>query len=168
LRAFHAKLCHNSAMSKIQRILRQIFWGLYFFIFFLLNLYNIADFFSPESAHHLYFQILYLFDTRLILNYILTFIQINLTLIHLIGLALFIHRTPLFNQKTWQYLFLLRIVFDIVGHPYGVQYLISLYHQSPSICLSAFIFICSFYVPSYIASYHYAFKDGIFNKSSNT
>jgi hypothetical protein len=58
----------------------------------------------------------------------------------------------------WKCLFILRVIFDIAGHPYEVITVASFYHAEPKIGFLMLLLGISPYIPSYWACWQYAFK----------
>jgi len=131
---------------------------LYLIIVSLFILKKAVIFFGPQSPVQLYFYILNCFNPLFFFLYMCNYLQLALSLIHIIPLALYIHRLQIFPEIVWQYLFILKIIFDICGNSYHVSYLVSLYHYSPLIAISAFLSSIAIYLPMYWVCYNYAFK----------
>ena len=141
-------------------------WEIYFAIVAAHAVVSAAQLISPLSPVNLYVNMLAAFDKRFYITYFACALQILLNIIHLIPLALYIRQTPFLNPKFWQYLFILRILFDIVGHPYETKTLTSLYYSNHRILMILFVQTALTYLPSYIACYQYAFnRTNIFSKS---
>ncbi len=134
------------------------FWLLYFSLFTSLTLQNVYNFFAPGSPQLFYFRILCRFDNLLLISYFATFIQIILNIIHCLPIALYALRIRLFKPKLWQILLILRLIFDIIGHPYAMNYLAGFYYDSLKIFAVVLFSSISIYIPSYWVCYKYAFK----------
>lgn len=138
-------------------------WEIYLPFFVILAMGRAVSFFAPQTPEHLYFKILYSFNPVFYISYSLSLIQIILTLIHGIPLVLFTFRIPLLKPKFWQYLLILRVIFDLTGHPYEMNTVVSMYHASPRICALTILLAILPYLPSYWACCAYAFRqDALF------
>lgn len=133
-------------------------WEVYSFILLFSVLRRAWNFFSPSSPIYLYFYLLKAFHPFYTFLYAVNVWQIFLSVIHILPLVLFIYRVPFGNPKFWQYLFILRIIFDLAGNSYECDTVISFYHEDPLLGLAILIQSISTYIPSYIACYQYAFK----------
>ncbi len=136
-----------------------ILWRMYLAITIFIVFKESVEFFSPCSTKNLFFSILTSFDFSFFLLYYLSFMQIMFTLIHCIPLALYTYRIKLFSSSLWRGLFALKIIFDITGHGYELNYFNSLYNQDPTIALTMLAVSIIKYIPWYIACYEYAFKN---------
>jgi len=141
-------------MSKTQ----QFIWELYCLIVLAFTIRKALNFFLPGTEVYLYFQILHGFDSLFLFNYILNFFQITTNLIHFLPLALYIYRRRLFSPAIWKTLFIFKVIFDICGHSFETNYLVSLFHHDPLVCLYVLLSSIFVYVPAYWACYIYAFK----------
>ena len=145
---------HNSDMSWVKKIILEI----YVVLFALFVGQQAVDFFSPYSAIHLYFRILIAFDLSFFFQYFLNLVQILLNILHLFPLIFFIHHKNYSPSRFWQCLLILRIIFDVTGHPYAVTQLISLYRDDPQLSAIVLLSYLSFCLPSYVACYRFAFR----------
>ena len=132
-------------------------WAFYFALIFFLVTQKVYAFFSPDAHPYFYYSFLKYFHFRYMFVYGAALVQVILNVVHLVPLILFITCQEFLNKKFWQTLFILRIFFDIFGHSFEIQELISYYHLKPLICLLIFIKEAAPYIPSYIACYLYAF-----------
>jgi len=133
-------------------------WEVYFCIHFFFVAKRTFFFFTSHSPVNFYFFILNSFHPYFQISYGAAFSQILLDIAHLVPLFLYITRQRLWDPQIWQALFLLRIIFDIIGHPYEIHDLMSLYHYDPQVCLKITLLSVSAYIPSYIACFQYAFN----------
>ncbi len=136
----------------------QVVWLGYFLVLLMYVGQATYRFFVPGETTHLYFTILYAFDDIFLLNYLVNLCQITLNLIHLVPVLLYIFRMRVFNAKFWQYLLILRLMFDIFGHSFEMLSLRSLLYLNVKVFLFVLAQSVSVYIPSYIACYRYAFK----------
>ena len=133
-------------------------WEIYLVFFAVLILKNTYDFFAFNSPVYFYFLILRCFAPAFLVIYFINLIQTVLNLLHLIPLSLTIYKIRFLPTKFWQYLFILRVIFDLFGHSYDKNILLSFYHDDFVIFWFSCTRIFFFYMPSYIACYFYAFK----------
>jgi hypothetical protein len=130
--------------------------------YFILMVYFVAErsysFFSFDSPQYLYFSILKAFDISFVLPYTLSLMQNIFNIFHLLPLALYMMRIPIFSERFWQYCLVLRLIFDFTGHSYETIYIMGLkqYDLSTTVLVLAAGLIP--YVPSYIMCFRYAFK----------
>ncbi len=140
------------------RFKKKWLWEAYLIIL-LISLFTKAwNFFLPASPIHLYFSLLKAFDPSYIFLQTINACQIFLSLLHIFPLVFYIYRIYVFTPKFWQYLFILRIIFDLTGNSYAMKTLISFYNEDPLLGLAVLIQSISTYIPSYIACYCYAFR----------
>lgn len=131
------------------------------FYFFLLSIFvtnQVISFFAANSPKVLYFLILGTFDVGLYYIYFLSFIQVSLNIAHLIPVFFYIQHISFLPKSFWKKFFILKIIFDVVGHNYEWVYLVSLFHYNPKVFVIVFISSIAIYIPSYIFCYRYAFK----------
>ena len=121
-------------MTRNQRFI----WEIYFLMITLFSIKKVLYFFDPSSSVYLYYQLLQYFDQLFVVIYCFAFFRIALSMIFLLPFLLFIYRIRLFPSMIWQSFFTFCIIFNIVGHQYEVNYLLSLYHHSPIIWGIAF------------------------------
>ena len=133
-------------------------WEIYLVFFAVLIFKNTYDFFALHSPVYIYFLILRFFDPAFLFIYFINLIQTILNLLHLIPLGLTVYKIRFLPTKFWQYLFILRVIFDLFGHSYDKNILVSFYHDDSIIFWFSCARIFFFYMPSYIACYFYAFK----------
>ncbi|MCA9399245.1 MAG: hypothetical protein KC618_05820 [Candidatus Omnitrophica bacterium] len=133
-------------------------WYFYFLSFGLMIGRESCAFFTPGSRIYQYFFYLRQFDQSFIFDYLLNTTQVVLNLIMLLPILLYTHRLKLLSAKFWQYLLILRFIFDICGHPFALHNLTALHHSNPKIAILVYAQILLFRLPSYAACYFYAFQ----------
>ena len=133
-------------------------WRIYFFIFASLIVKTTYVFFDPKSDVHLYLEILYIFHPSYFLMYFYNLIQIVLNCFFLLPLLFFIMRVRFFSPQFLQCMFILRLVFDLIGHPFEMIQLSSIFYENPKMAIIIFLYSIFFYIPSYAACYQYAFQ----------
>ena len=146
---------------------RQYFiWSLYLLYFSLITFGSAAQIFSKSSPQFQYFYILVSFDPAYFFSYFLTLTQVILNIVNLMPLFLFITRIKFLPAAFWQYLLILRFVFDIVGHPFEMNNLMSYLKSDPNIFIFLIVSSIITHAPSYGTCFYYAFRqDRLFSKS---
>lgn len=135
-------------------------WELYFYFIFYLALRNSVHLFSSNSEEYLYYFILRNFNPVFYFAYFAHVMQVLLTLIHCIPLALYIYRIRFLNPMFWQFLFIARCVFEIFGHSYSWKMALAYHKSSPPLLVLILLSLILPYIPSYIVCYRYAFSNG--------
>ncbi|HLF18560.1 MAG TPA: hypothetical protein VI749_06670 [Candidatus Omnitrophota bacterium] len=141
-------------MTKNQRFI----WEVYFLVILLFMARKIFDFFTPDTPAYLYFHILQCFDPLFLFVYFFNVAQIVLNTVLLIPLALFIYQLKIGPPVVWRVLFILKMVFDTIGHSYETTYLVSLFYHSRPIAIMTFLSSVAVYIPAFIAQFSYAFR----------
>src|SRR6185503_4512269 len=140
-------------MSKSQRFI----WELYFLVVLLFTVRKSFSFFDPQSDVYLYFEILTSFDSGLKIIYLFNLLQIIFNVIQFLPLALFIYDKKLLTAIVWQIFFSFKVAFDLVGHTFESNILLSLWHSDTLLTVGIFVSSTAIYVPAYIALFLYAF-----------
>jgi len=133
-------------------------WKFYFIIFLFMCQKKLIHVFWPDSKEFLYYFILRAFDSIFHIPYCQYLLQVFLSALHCIVLFLFIYRIKWLNAEFWKYALILRCLFEVTGHSYELNNLIAFYRYDPMILLSILAFYITPHIPSYFASYWYAFK----------
>lgn len=137
---------------------KNLFWELYAVLYAGFIFRQALLLFSPESSVYLYFYIIRSFNKLFFFNYSLAIFQLMLDFVHMIPLVAYIYRVPLLFPRFWQYLLILRIIFDLFGNSYDRNQLISLYQMDFTTGVYATLVWLMPYLPSYIANFFYAFR----------
>ena len=132
-------------------------WKIYFLVYSSVILLSSLGFFQASSSIHLYFNIIQAFDNVFLTSYIFWGLQIFFNLLHLVPLFLFAFRKSFLSAPLWQTLLLFRVFFDITGHSYELNQILSLYYANPKTAIYVTLLICAMHIPSYTACYLYAF-----------
>lgn len=147
--------CHNSAMRKTKLTI----WCIYILIYILFVTKRCYNLFTPGEIGYNYFNYLIHFDVYFIFIYFFNMMQVLFTTLHLMPVLLYVFKIDLFNKRVWKFLLSLRIIFDILGNNYEWHFLNSIKQVSlPSFYILLTLSI-AVYIPSYYASYRYAFKN---------
>ncbi len=136
---------------------RRLFWKFYFFLFVPLPLGAMVGILFPESVIYSYYHVLIAFDPTYYLPYYLNVISAYLNLLSLIPLFLFAFGLRFLHPRVWQTLFILRAIFDIVGHRYEYVFIQSLLLTGAWPTFLAIAISLAVIFPSYLACYRYAF-----------
>lgn len=149
----------------------QIVWFAYFLLYAPRVLARAIQFGHPSFSPNLYYTIMRHMHPYFWIPFMFNFFQIGINLIHVLVLFLYIFHIKIFNRSFWQVLFVLRIAFDVCGHGYALNEWASYYIVGAETCFQSpttssilctpwhleFVLFLTFFVPSYIASYMYAF-----------
>lgn len=135
-----------------------LLWLTYFYFFFIFSIAQASAFFGLDSPSQFYYAVLYSFNSIFALDYFFNVIQVLLTLIHLIPLYLFLYKKWTNNQELFKFLLAFRLLFDITGHSWEVNFLASIYQLNPYLCSTLLAGFALLYLPSYYGCYVYAFK----------
>ena len=134
------------------------FWEVCFILYAVLTIRRAVEFFSPHSEIFFYYYFLCAFDHHYLFIYVLNLLQIIFNLWHCLPMGFYTYDIFWLRPKVWQYLLMMKIVFDVMGNSYDKQLLLSLYHSDPKIALTVFLQGFIFQIPAYIACYRYAFR----------
>lgn len=114
------------------------------------------SFFAPGEVQHFYYSIMRgfePFDTTTLVNAG----QVCIDLVMLIPLYAFVLRTNIHSETFWKYCLFLKVIFDIAGNSYELNYLRA-YYLDNTIYFTYVIFsIVLITAPSYVAIYQYIF-----------
>lgn len=136
----------------------QRIWGIYFVFAIILAAIRAHSFFSLDTSEHLYFSILHSFSKIFLVSYVISFLQVIISLFHCLPLALYIFGWSLGPAAFWRVMLSLRIAFDLTGNSYAQNTFISIYRSDPVLCLVTLLFFVLPYVPWYWACWRYAFR----------
>ncbi len=134
-------------------------WKIYFFIAAPLTLGNFLAVLHPDSPLYAYYHILMTFDADFTLFWGLNIASGLLNFISLIPFFLYVFQIKFLKLRIWQWLFALRVIFDLTGHSYEVSFFKSLFYSNPQYALSMILLSLAVYIPSYIACYKYSFRE---------
>jgi hypothetical protein len=114
--------------------------------------------FAADSEIALYYLILRAFDPSFYLAYSAHLLRLLLTLIHCVPLMLYVYRVRFLPAVFWQFLFIARCLFEIIGNTYEITGLLAYSHQHPELVWIGPVFLVLPYIPSYVVCYVYAFR----------
>lgn len=132
-------------------------WKIYLIIFSLFTLGSTISIFYENSYSYLYYNILIAFHKSYLLSYWFAIISNIINSISLITLYLYISRTKLWNVIFWRWLFVFRVVFDLVGHAFEFKTIKSLFYSDQWLGVITISLAAAVLLPSYLASFRYAF-----------
>ncbi len=133
-------------------------WKIYFFVFSVHVLLNMLNLFFPDSLPYVYYHILMAFHPGYRTAYGLAVLQVIFNLITVIPLFLFVFQIRLLNAHLWQWIFVLRVIFDLTGHALEIKFFRSVFHADLQTFLSYLFIFLVLIVPSYIGCFWYAFR----------
>ena len=136
---------------------KKFFLEVYFLIFSFFLTEKIFNFFYPFSETHFYFSTLLSFNKVFLFNYLVNFMQIFFNTLGALFIFFYLKNISVPNIKILKCAFILRIVFDILGHPFDYMNLSAIYQEDKKIFLLLTTISLSFYLPSYIINYRYLF-----------
>ena len=133
-------------------------WKIYFFLFIAMAIHNLLGLLDPPSTAYIYYHVLVTFDKNYSLSYLLNLASAILTVASIIPLFLYVFQIRLFGKRLWQGLFLMRALFDIIGHPYELKLIESVFRMNVWYALGSLSLLLVLTIPSYVALYQYAFE----------
>lgn len=132
-------------------------WKFYFFLYLCIIATGTVYFFSPLSPINIYYQTLIALETSFLWQYLCNALSIILGNLSLCPLYLYVFQLKGMRRSFWQWVFILRLGFDLTGRFFEMNFLKSFFYSEPKVglmVLSAFIL---FHLPAYIAHAIYAF-----------
>ncbi len=140
-------------------------WKIYLIIFSPIAVGNIAGIVNPQSPVYSYYHILMAFHEDFTLFFLLNAASAILTFFSLLPLFLYVFQIHFLPALIWQWFFILRVIFEIFGHPYELKLLKALFYSNIWYAASFLALSLVLLIPSYIACYRYAFKQNkLFSK----
>ena len=133
-------------------------WKIYLILFSLLILGNAISLFYEESYLYIYYNILITFDKSYLFYYYYAVLNNVLELAVLVSLFLYVFKIRFLAPSFWQWIFVFRIVFDLVGHHFEFQTMKSLYLTDLHLALATTGIVFALMLPSYLGSFQYAFR----------
>ena len=133
-------------------------WDAYLVIILTVTLRDFYALLTPQSESFFYYFILRSFNPVFYLHYSAYVIHVFLSAAHCLPLFLFIYRVRWGNTEMWKLLFVLRCVFEVIGHSYDMNVLAALYYSNNKFIWLAVSFMIVPYIPSYIACFWFAFR----------
>ena len=133
---------------------------LLFYALTLLTAYTLLMIYllNFSSDINQFYNILITFDRSILYKYIYNIIQIILNMIAVIPIFLTVYKKYFLPDFVWQVHFILRVVFEIIGHPYEMGQWIALTYLSPLAAVLTLLSFLFFFGPSYVIGYEYSFK----------
>ncbi len=133
-------------------------WKLYFLIFSAYIFFNMINLFFPEAFLYTYYHILIAFDPGYNFAYGLAVGKVIFNIISLIPFFLFVFQIRWLKSHLWQWVFALRIIFDLTGHGAEIKVFQSIAYINLQTLLSYLFIFLVLIVPSYIGCFWYAFQ----------
>ena len=133
-------------------------WDAYLMITLAFAIKSFYRLVFPSSEQFLYYFILRSFNSTFYLYYYAYVFHVLLNIIHCLPLFLFIYNIRVGNPDFWKLLFVLRCVFEVIGHSYGINELAAVYYSNPKFLMLASMIMIITHVPSYLACFWYAFR----------
>ena len=133
-------------------------WKIYFFLFLPIACGNALSVVYPESPLYVYYHVLISFHKDYMFFYLLNVINALVNTLCLIPLFLYVFQVSFLSKRLWQWLFVIRIIFDIIGHDYEIKFFKSLFYINVWYGLSSLILLIALTIPSYFACFRYAFR----------
>ena len=140
--------------SKVSR-----WWKIYFIIFTTISTSHFLKILSPYSNAYIYNHLLAAFYQQLVLFHYFTACGALLNLLTAIPLLLFIYQKSLCPRYVWQGFLFLRIISDIYGHNYDMQFMSALFYTDVLTAILLIIFTLILIIPAYIVCFKFAFKN---------
>jgi hypothetical protein len=148
------RLCHNGVMKKERRII----WKIYALVFSTVTLANFLWLVYPEAEPYIFYHILMAWTKFYAVHYYLAVFKCLIALVCLVPLFAFSFNRQSRSPQIWQWLFVIRIVSDVVGSFYEYLFVKSSYHMVLGYGLTTTGAMLLPVLPSYIAHYLYAFQ----------
>ena len=133
-------------------------WKIYTVLFSLVVIGNLTSILSEDSFLYTYYHILLAFRKEYTLLYYLALTSAFVNLIALVPLILYTLRINFLPPRLWQWLFTLRLAFDLFGHSYELKQIRSFFAADVIQGILVLIPLILTFFPSYIALYKYAFR----------
>ncbi len=137
---------------------KDIGWKIYFLFFCLMAWGNLASLFEPDSPPYIYYHILIAFYKALHLFLDLNVVSALLTFLSAVPMFLCIYRIPWLPQIVWEYFFMVRLIFDLMGRPYEFIFFKSLWIDDWRFGLAYLFSLGALLFPSYWLLFRYAFQ----------
>jgi len=134
-------------------------WKCYLVFFAIMVVRNTIDLFSSASPVYLFYFVIVAFQKSLNIIYWVNVFTTVFNILCLIPLFLYVYRKRFLCPRVWQWVFVLRVIFDITGHTYQRVMLKSLFFSSPKFAAWAVVIFLLVLFPSYLACYQYAFQN---------
>ena len=140
------------------RFMKKWVWQIYSFFITSIVFSSLPNLINKTSSLRMYYTILLPFDIRYTLFFYFNIISLLINL--LIPLIVVFYALNIRSSvKFWQIFFFVRIFFDLVGHQYDNQIILSAFSQNFSYGLANLSIFLIPFIPSYIAHFLYAFRN---------
>ena len=132
-------------------------WKIYLLFLIYGSIKKVTYLLYPSSPLAFYYLILTNLENYFLMDYICNVIQVFLNLFTCVPVFLFIYQYRPTKIYPWRVLFILKIIFDVLGNSYQLQTFKSMYHYDPLVCASYVIASVSLYLPGTLIWFLYAF-----------
>ena len=146
---------------------KKLWWKIYFFLLAPFLVVGLLNLFNPQSPQYVYYNALIAFHENYTLAYFLAVAGAAINLASLLPLGLFILRIRLFKGLFWKGFFFLKILLEIFGHHFELNFLKSLPYTNLWHILLTVATIFVIFFPSYLACFLYAFRREIIPAEPN-
>ena len=133
-------------------------WKILFLAYLFSSVTSAVLFFNPASPLQIYYKILVAFHTFFMVAFLLNALTVIFDVLAIFPFYGFVDGKKLLSARTWKCFFVLRSIFFITGHSYASKELLSLLHHDSWAVLSFMNLMAVLYLPSYIATFLYAFS----------
>ncbi len=113
--------------------------------------------FHPNSPVAFYFEVLTYMEGDFYMDHLCNILQALLHLFQIVPVFLFLHQLRPRKVYPWRILFILKVIFDVLGNSYQLNELKSMYHYSSSMFWVSAGCVIAFYFPAMLMWYLYAF-----------
>lgn len=141
---------------------RKIIWKFYAFMFSMIALANLVWLLHPDSEPYIFYKILRVWDLILptpafTFHYSAAILKSLVTIVCLYPLFAFSFDQNEKNPVFWQWMLVVRVIFECIGNYYEFVYIKSAYYMVLGYGLSVTGAFLLPLIPSYAAHYLYAF-----------
>lgn len=133
-------------------------WHIFFYLFMVSAGTDAIQFFRPDSPQQMYYKILWSFNSWSIFLFLANALAIILNLLAVVPFVCFLENQTFLSRRFWQGHFVARLLLLGCGYSYALKEFQSYHHQQPTLSLSIALTAAILYLPSYIATFLYAFK----------
>lgn len=132
--------------------------GLVYLIILLQScIQQVVLMFHPDSHIALYYAVLTYMEGDFYMDHLCSILQTFLHLFQCVPVFLFLYQYRPRKVYPWRVLFILKIIFDVLGNSYYTNEFRSMYHYSPGMFWVNLGSVVAFYFPSMLMWYLYAF-----------
>ena len=111
----------------------------------------------PDSPVYTYYHVLAAFHPRYNLTYCLHIASVFINLVNLIPFYCYVFRKTSSLMGFWRFMFVVRIISEVVGHDYEYKLIRSLFFSNTLLALATLLLYTLILVPSYFAVFQFTF-----------